>query len=106
MALEADMEPDIDALIADLGDGNGRVRENARGALSRMGVPAGPALVEILGDEDGTTRTSAMNALLTMLDAVPFLIDALDHHSPGVRDGAIWTLTECLVHVGVSNDSY
>lgn len=97
MAFESDTEPDIDALVADLKDDNGNVRQKACRALSRLGPAAVPTLVLLLGDENGPTRTSAMNALLTMRnpaeEAAPALVDSLDHESDAIRDSAIWTLT-------------
>jgi HEAT repeat protein len=97
MPFQAVTKPDIDTLIGDLQDDDGRVRQKACRALSKIGSPAAPALVAMLGDENGATRAGATNALLMMRDAaddaVPALIEALAADSNAIRDSASWTLS-------------
>ncbi len=90
-------KPDVDALIADLGDESGIVRAKACGALGRIGPPTVPALVALLGDENGAVRAGAMNALIQMQDptavAASALIDAFASDDSAIRANAGWTLT-------------
>jgi HEAT repeat protein len=96
MSFQAVTEPDIDALIGDLRDDNGHVRQKACRALSKMGSSAA-ALVAMLGDENGAARAGATNALLMMRDAaddaVPSLIEALASDNNEIQDRAGWTLS-------------
>jgi hypothetical protein len=97
MSFQAVTEPDIDTLIGDLRDDNGRVRQKACRALSKRGSSAADALVAMLGDENGAARAGATNALLMMRDAaddaVPALIEALACDNSDIQDRASWTLS-------------
>jgi HEAT repeat protein len=88
----------IDSLIADLGNSDGLVRQNARIALIRMGAPAVDSLITALQNKSEPTHWEAAKALSLIGDArsVQALVSALEDNEFGVR----WLAAEGLIAVG------
>ena len=100
-ALGRDAAEAIPALLAGLtgGPAKGRPREREQvvfrsaHALSRIGTPAVPPLIQALAAEDPSLRSGAARALGGMgpsaVDAVPALISNLGHADAGVRQETV-----------------
>jgi HEAT repeat protein len=88
----------IDALIKQLSDKDGRVREKARLALVAMEKEATVPLTGLLTAENQQTRWEAAKALVAITDpaAIPALIAALEDRVFDVR----WLAGEALVAIG------
>jgi HEAT repeat protein len=90
------MDAKFERLIRRLGDRSWMVREEAAGALAKVGPPALEALTLAMLDENSDMREAAAWVLGKIRDsqAVGILTLALGDKSKGVRDNAFWALTE------------
>jgi HEAT repeat protein len=88
----------IDALIKQLSDKDGQVREKARLTLVDIGKEATAPLTKILTARDQQTRWEAAKALVAIADpsAIPALVKTLGDKVFDVR----WLVAEALVAIG------
>ena len=88
----------VKALLDDLGNDDGVVREKARLELVRMGRPAIDFLAELIESSSTTERWEAVKALSQIADpvAAPLLVIALYDSDYEVR----WLATEGLIKIG------
>ena len=92
---------EIKALIAQLSDKNGDMREKARLALVGIGKEATPSLVETLTSKDQQSRWEAANALGALADpsSIPALIKALEDNVFDIR----WLAAQALITIGTDS---
>lgn len=90
--------PETEALIADLDNEDGFIRQEARTALVKIGEPAVDALIKVLVMPDGHTRWEAAKALsqISSPQSVQALVQALEDEQFSVR----WLAAEGLVNIG------
>ena len=88
----------IDTLIKQLSDKDGRVREKARLQLVSVGKAATLPLIKILTAKDQQTRWEAAKTLAAIPDplAIPALIKALEDDIFDIR----WLAAEALITIG------
>jgi HEAT repeat protein len=88
----------IDALIKQLSDKDGLVREKARLMLVSVGKAATFPLIAILTARDQQTRWEAAKTLISIADplAIPALIKALEDEIFDIR----WLASEALIAMG------
>lgn len=89
---------DINALVTQLSDRDGLVRQQARFELEKIGEPAADALIEVLQTQSSPAVWEAAKALIKIRDpkAAPALVDTLENSDPGVR----WVAAEALIALG------
>jgi HEAT repeat protein len=89
----------VGPLLELMADGSGYLRRHIGDALSKIGEPAVPGLVEALQAPSAGMRASAARALIRIesQEAIPALIKALDDPEPAVEHYA-W---EALQRMGV-----
>lgn len=89
---------DIEVLIAQLGNSNGLIRQQARIGLIKMGEPAVDALIDALNYRNGPTRWEAAKALsqIGSPKAAQALVKALEDDQFSVR----WLAAEGLITLG------
>ena len=94
-------EESIRALLDNLGNNDGMIRERARNELVEMGRPAIDFLAELIESSNTTMRWEAVKALGQIGDSVaaPLMVIALYDSDYEVR----WLATEGLINFG--NDS-
>ena len=87
----------IDSLVAELGDGDGLVRERARLTLVYIGEPVVVSLIEALTDNRQGVRWEAAKALRDIADpaAAPTLVVALEDRVFDVR----WLAAKGLIAI-------
>ena len=88
----------INSLVAELGDGDGLVRERARLTLVYIGEPAVASLIEALTDSRQSVRWEAAKALSDIADpaAAPALVVALEDRVFDIR----WLAAKGLIAIG------
>ena len=91
-------ETNVKALITQLGDDQGFVRENARLALIDIGKDAVPLLIDALVSKREQLRWEAAKALVKIADpaAIPALVKALQDEVFDIR----WLAAEALIAIG------
>jgi HEAT repeat protein len=90
---------DINALVVQLSDHDGLVRQKARFELEKIGDPAVDALIEVLQLQSSPSVWEAAKALIKIRSpkAAPALVDTLENNDPGVR----WVASEALTALGM-----
>lgn len=88
----------IEALLTQLGDKDGGMRQRARETLVAIGEPAVPGLVELLGSPEARLRWEAAKALTETPDpaAIPGLVSLLADDESGIR----WLAAVGLINLG------
>ena len=98
----AELERQIEPLIAQLNSADEFEREKTIGSLAEIGPSAVPSLIRAFESDDLHTRRGAMYVLARIGPAaVAPLLEALEHESPQVR----WTAATALADDAL-NDSF
>ncbi len=88
-------QEEIDALISDLGNKNGLVRQQARNKLEMMGIHATSSLIKAFSSTDQNVRWEAAKALKDLRD--PRAADALVHALMDDSFEVQWLAAEALI---------
>jgi len=100
MNAQHDVRPEsqIPTLIAELGDTNGLVRQQARLSLVYLGQESVPALLQALASQSATTRWEAVKALSLIHhpETTAAFVNMLRDNNEGVR----WAAAEGLIEKG------